>query len=230
MPQDFHMKNKGGVKMKKIITFLLSLLLIVSFVSCNGNETQIEETPLPSISQEDFGELITLYLEGYSEYEAHFFENPEIPDCFVPYDKLQFMGEFKALSMLEEITKTEYKQYMYTFVDENDFEFVFYVYYGGSDYEVEIEEIPLPDDMTNMRYISEINGTKKIIVNGLEYYYVNGKISSIEWTLNNIEFIVFDTYLDTYPVNGAETFVKRLLSLDTAESALQEFTSNFQNA
>ena len=69
----------------------------------------------------------------------------------------------------------------------------------------------------------------KLVLNDYSYLYLNGKLTSIKWTVGETAFSIFFEEVDSragtegkWPENDPDTLIGRMLIWDTAEEALGE--------
>ena len=64
----------------------------------------------------------------------------------------------------------------------------------------------------------------KYFIDEIKYSYVSGKLLSIEWDSNGVNYIIMgDEYFDNYPLDSS-TFISDLLNRDTAIKRLEAYS------
>lgn len=225
--------------MKKItsILFFLVIICIVIMTSCNSNHTRMLETIDEKSKDTHFdnnlhyntkqveGERPLITLATYSDYKKYIEEN-SLSDKVVTYEYLDFIGEFRMLVFLSDARYGDYSMYMYTLYDKTfGDEIVLYVTHNKEKNDKNKYSI-IDDEKIDFSDMRSIKGTEKgkYFIDEIKYSYVSGKLLSIEWDSNGVNYIIMgDEYFDNYPLDSS-TFISDLLNRDTAIKRLEAFS------
>ncbi len=203
----------------KIILFLfLTVPLIMSLLSaCTPNTPSASSESQPTDPSGTSAKSI--HFESVSDFEQYL-ENKQLTDWVVAYDNLESLGAFKSVVFLDHT----HKSYMYTFIDKSGIDFDLYVEHNVDAAEETSDDMILSEAEVALSDLRRINKTtrSKYTQSGLSYKYIQGGLVSISWTEDNV---VFRLYLGaegkSYPLD-ANTFVAKLLTHDTAQTAVNE--------
>ena len=168
------------------------------------------------------GCAISVTIEDYDEYIS-FITSIGMPDSFVTYDELSFLGSFKAFICPPFASAKELTQYIYEFKDSNGYDIAISI--KPMNNQISTENILMLNNVTDYRKLSsEEKGVA--IINGFTYCYVKGNLLSIKFVYENMQFVITgNSVLSDYPTNGTDTFMSRLLSPATAKAAAAEFVT-----
>lgn len=194
---------------------------------------QLEETTVPVSETETSAPTETsspevhidralLTIEDYGEYE-NFVAKIEKGSEFVAYERIQSLGEFKSFVCLSNGYSGDYSKYMYNLSDASGYEFVLYVTHNAvvKSYGPEADKPLSVTGEQDLRNRSDAAGGV-LELNNVRYRYSKyGKVMSISWIENGVEFTI-SAQLDEYP-NVTDTVLSKLLSYDTAVAAKQSF-------
>lgn len=166
--------------------------------------------------------------DKYEEYLKFISNVKNPPDDFITYDMLKDIGEFRLFVGDETLMG-----YGYSLIGNN-----------GGTIEVRIQPLPnkiktypiaIPDDSSDIRNVVFVEGWSKFACNNISYYYYNGELGRIGLTIGSCLVELFysehpnDPYsFAAYPLDGETTFVSQLLSLETAEAAVQSFNQKVE--
>lgn len=238
------------MKNKKFFSAFIAIMTILCFtVSCSNAKNELQNSEKSEESEEkeiivNCGEVISLTIEDYDEYENFIYENklPEsysfynesyekiceknggLPENFVTYDKISHIGAFDSFIYLSNVISGDNSRYMYTLIDENGYN-VSIKFKLNDDKPSEAENILITENINDFRNLSsEISGC--VFVDDVEYTYVLGKLLSIKKVYEDITVTITGaSVLSDYPTDREETFISRLLDPDTASVAISEFGS-----
>lgn len=225
------------MKLKLIITISISLLCIaILLCSCNVyDRSNNQENHNSTISDVETEQPIvnvdysTLRFDSKKEYDD-FMDKNTISENFISYNMLKKLGEFDSMVFLTNTNIGDYGQYLYFFIDDSGHKLALYVesrilkhdFHTYKDKYTCIDEI----NSTDMRYIDITDKTCVYYNENLLYTYVDGKLNSIIWTYEDIEYRLSGTPgLFNYP-NIETTFAGQLLHGDQANEALNEFLNS----
>ncbi len=180
--------------MKKILTLILILAMILSLSSCNRSDA--DEQKEPPDSQYGSSERALFSIHNYDDYLKFLEERKdELPDHFIKFEEDSPFGKLDGIVIwgMSSWLPCEYESYMYSFVVEKektiDGGAALYVYHGGySSSETKPENI-----VSNIEGDSllECGGdvSKVYFHNGVKYSYCNGDLDKVQWTSNGTTFI-----------------------------------------
>ena len=182
-----------------------------------------EEIKVPSGQ----GEIATPTFETYEEYLEFIGNAKNLPDDFVTYDMLKEIGDFKYFIC----SSPNFNSYMYTFIDENNVEIFARV--SPLPNEIKTHPIVVPNNINNLRNVLPIGVSSRYSHNNITYgYYFNGELSSIRWAMETklvtLSCSGQSNTLADYPLDGETTFVSQLLSLQTADAAVEAFNQKVE--
>ena len=190
-------------------------------VTETNTETEIEtetETDFPLETSDSIIDYQLLTLSSEDEYNE-FLNSNELPADFVPYDKINAIGDFEGLVILSNAYSNDYSSYMYSLVDSEGFEFVLYV--DHKERESYLTDSVSNVNTTDMRALSD-DSKGFYVYNDITYEYILGKLLSIVWEDQNIIYTLSgDTMLFEYPLTDS-TFIGKMLNTDTALQALND--------
>ena len=164
---------------------------------------------------------VSVTIEDYDEYIS-FITSMGMPDSFVTYDELSFLGSFKAFICPPFASAKELTQYIYDFKDSNGYDVAIAIQPMNN--QISTENILMLNNVTDYRKLSsEEKGVATI--NGFTYCYVKGNLLSIKFVYENMQFVITgNSVLSDYPINGDDTFMSKLLSADTAKGAAAQLS------
>ncbi len=173
------------------------------------------------------GCAISVTIEDYDEYIS-FITSMGMPDSFVTYDELSFLGSFKAFICPPFASAKELTQYIYDFKDSNGYDIAIDI--RPIKNTISTDNILMLDDVKDYRYLSS-DERGVFTTNGLTYQYLRGELSCIEFKYNDMQFVISGNgMLSDYPVNGEDTFMSRLLSADTAKDVATQLAASITEA
>lgn len=155
------------------------------------------------------------------------------PDGFVMPEDLSAFGEIAdAVTFLPWHDGYSYRRYAYGGTDPNGINFgVVVSHYGfpgpalSGHLEITQAELSVTSGMENMQRLDS-KESGRIIRDDIHYIYTNGSLYSIIIYADGIEFeISFSSGAKGYPMDGADTFLKKLLAIHEKEAsaAVKEF-------
>ena len=150
-----------------------------------------------------------------------------MPDCFLEYEDLSFLGSFKSVVLL-----SGFDQYFCTF-NNCGTEFNMYVFHELSDYMKEnpedltkdvFPETVQPQNTNDMRVFGEGEDVSKwhyYIYENIRYAFFDCKLWHITWYANGTYCSLGMENYSSYPLTS-NMFQSKLLNLDTAVQAITE--------
>lgn len=221
--------------MRKIFCLISAFLLVSLFVGC---ETPAKNTSgsLETTKNEQNGEgSSSAYvssptfesISAYNEYVEEQTSAGNVPECFLGYEKLSFLGNFKKAML-----PPGFDQYYYSF-NNNGTEFKLTVYHALSNYMKEnprdltkdvFPETVQPQNTNDMRVFGEGEDVSKwhfYIYENIRYAFFDGKLWHITWYANGTYCSLGMENYSSYPLTS-NTFQSKLLNLDTAVQAITE--------
>ena len=213
---------------KKLTIIILLCCLCLAICSCNMNalnevnqddstQTNTNNLPKETVNPQD-GERPLLTFETENEY-MKFLNLVEMPANFVSYDEIVAIGAFNGLVFLSDAYTNDYSSYMYSLVDSEDFEITLYVDHNDAKESTETSVSKVTS--TNMRLLSDTSDGVYVF-DDIKYQYVSGKLLSISWKTQNINYTLCSTgklMLSDYPL-AESTFVGKMLNSNTALQSL----------
>ena len=158
------------------------------------------------------------YYYDYEEY-LQLEIDPSIP--FIPYEQIQFLGEFRAFIVKR---KNNSLQTLYSLSNDGH---VFFFSYSDStirdSYSAGTKD-PIPS-VSEMRKFGHSVGDYGFIYHGIRYDFIWTDLKRIEWEIDGVYYSIssgVSPHLDNYPVIPGD-LVSDFLNLDTAEDALARF-------
>ncbi|MBE6668328.1 MAG: hypothetical protein E7607_08490 [Ruminococcaceae bacterium] len=221
---------------KKFTAILLLCSLCLAICACDMNaldevnQNNSTETYAKNNTEKTEGQDITeesdtiieievelLTIESEAEY-TDFLNSNEMPADFVSYDKIEAIGTFYGLVFLSDAYRNDYSSYMYSLIDSNGVEITLYV--DHCDETLSTSSSILGVNEMDMRLLSD-ESSGAYVSDNIEYRYVSGKLLSISWKAQNINYTLCGSMLlSGYPLTES-TFVGKLLNTDTALQALE---------
>lgn len=153
------------------------------------------------------------------EYNNFISTADTLSDSFVYYDSIKSFGEFESLIFLSFTNDGDYSWYLYSFTDSSGQEIGLYVdeksravFYTPT--------FELDPTTTDLRKIDSANLREVTQVGDMIYVYIYGKLSSISWESNGIQFaLTGNSLLGDYQETEESTFISRFLDYRTAVGA-----------
>lgn len=194
--------------MKKLLCILVTVAMLLSFSACKS-ESNINTSPSSELLICDF--YSTLWCGNYDEY-CQSIQEISFPKSFVKYDALNMFGTFKSFTVLSRTLDENQLEYLYSIVDKCGFEYTIYVRHGDAKSKSSNNSLLFADFKSNMSALTtEESGT--YLRNGVNYTYIKGKLLSITWVLDDIEFTLCgNMMLSDYPKDANNSVVDKLLS------------------
>lgn len=200
--------------MKKLFIAIILISLIFSMFSCSSEngESYNSNGNNENYTAGVMGERPLLTLESLSAYKK-FVKNAKLPDDFVYYDDIKFLGEFKGFVCSSESRVDDYSECMYTLYDEDAGEFVLYIDREPPQESEHTKNVITNVNAKNMRSLdSSEHGTYK---NGdINYVYLNGKLFSIRWKSG--EWYCSISSIDDLKEDTSGSNISKLFDLDTS--------------
>lgn len=228
--------------MKKIL-LVFTILFILTATACQ-HQTDISSDSLKRAglfftNYEDYVNFITSGKVPDSQKKA-VSDLSSFPDDFISYEKISMMGKFKHLIFLCPTYVGDYSSYMYTFTDENGFEYSLYIDHNKKD---TVKATAVLSDaqasaITDLRISPKSQASHvHVQIKNITYNYLpDGKLLSLKWTENGTTFTLssdpateFDNYsgfFGDYPTDGKDTFVKQLLTAPRTPAEIQQMCSS----
>ena len=221
--------------MKKFMAVITAALCIALFVGCGSGTKITTENPKNTKNEqktEDGTSALRFSptfesLSTYNEYVDEQTSAGNVPEYFLGYEKLRFLGDFESVVLLP-----GFDQYLCTF-NSRGTEFDMYVYHELSDYMKENpmdlssnvfpEEIQ-PQNTKDMRAFGEgesVSNRHCYVFQNIRYTFFGGKLESISWYANGTYCSLSAENYSSYPLIS-NTFQSKLLNLDTAVQAITE--------
>lgn len=240
----------------KVFAFLLAITVCFGIMGCStGEQENTEQTaqqPEESTAATETTESNIVSTEGNTgeqadisylglgtleEYKKHFAEKGGCPDSFITYEDLSSLGSFESFVCQSYIVhkdshQKEYIEYQYGFsVDEVQFTLIVRPtkYIPESNKKLVFEDVKDTMAPSDLRTNNTDAVRGKLVLNDYSYLYLNGKLTSIKWTVGETAFSIFFEEVDSragtegkWPENDPDTLIGRMLIWDTAEEALGE--------
>ncbi len=231
------------MKYKKILTLMLCLSCCI-LTACNTVSQQPQDTrdtsdtdnlenntPIENnhaVYDQPMGELPLLTLSSFEDY-SKFIRSTELPDNFIYYDTLSDLGVFEGFVCMTDARYGDYSHCLYSVIDSSGYGLDIYIDNRKS----------LPYAPTEATVITEINAEDmrlspkiskgKYTKDGIQYNYINNKLLSISWNINQTEITLCSfnddgALLSKYPLN-AQTLLAKLLNANTAKSVVQAISN-----
>lgn len=175
----------------------------------------------------------TIATKDYDDYLTFISTTKGLADNFITYEALNYIGDFKAF-----ILYSPYN-YMYNIVDQNGMDV--WIYIDPISNEVSTSNIVVPNNLNDLRKIISPNNKRSVYTNNnVSYcYYESGELYEIKWETKGVlvKIAVLGRMIDgayenarlsDHPTTGEETFVSKLLSTQTATSAMQAFNQKIE--
>lgn len=165
--------------------------------------------------------------EDFDEYQEHFRTAQDVPESFVYYEQLRELGEFVEMNVFSYGNTEaghEYEQYQYYLQDKQGCQFRLDIFDRECNRADDYGLLGFVD-RENMRRATGWNGDGVYIHDVIRYYYSSGRLKMIEWEIGGLCFHLVggNDELNEYPAEYTDTFIGKLLSLDTAGTAIGEF-------
>ena len=183
--------------MKKLyFPIMLMCFFLLFSVVCNGMNVRF---------------LVVKTIDEYNE----FIKSEQLPDNFVTYENIKQIGEFKNLTVRSYYYFGDFSAYHYELIDPSGYEVFFNITTDDEEY----KDYPNTSDVNpqNMRELNkQASGTLKYDHNKLKYSYFNGKLRTIQWRSQGVQYVLS---VSDYP-DTSDTFTGKLMNLETASEAV----------
>ena len=188
--------------MKKLLSILLLLSMLITFTACNKEAEQTTETTLHQCNTED-DVIIDYFLPWYSiedEYQTFLEETKDfLPESYIPYTQLPYPEDIEYIAAWDWSGEWEF-HYEYS----NDLEIT--IYPGKRNYDLK-EGVDLLLKPTNKRgwlYIAEKESCI-CVEDDVIYRFSNGSIKEIYWHSEyGYTFRVTHDKMFSFPQESAE--------------------------
>lgn len=207
--------------MKHIILVILLFAMSVFLLSCAVTQENTESMNSCATPWHSFRDY-----DKYHEYVRQQILNGKLPSNFVPASAFFILGEFDSF------VHTDYApMYFHEIIDSNNIKLEIWITHSPR--EVKRQLINLPDNTSDLRVLYGIDGNAKYVRHGLTYMYrpmanldegVVG-LDSVRWVEAGIEYSLKPNgTFSKYPMDGEETILSRLLSIDenVSKAAFEE--------
>ena len=201
------------------VAALIALSIIVLCVFNPFSQTSPTE-------QNNFDALFIEYIDidDINEYQNYIEAEKNLPEDFVTAEKLSIFGSFEDF----QIAPHELFVYAYDFLTENDNHIDLYITHVLSDNPPRTyDQLPVSAAGSSMLTLAE-KERGAIIRNGVEYRYNMGQLTSVRWTVDDIQFrIEVDPSWSDYSTLPTDSLLYRMLSVSETEfaSALTEMNA-----
>ena len=210
--------------MKRMIGLIMACLLLSGCSFLQGYHPTAPENNNSTLGE--FGDA----LDSYDEYEK-FCRNPDVvmPESFIKYEQIQQLGQFEQLYFLgNDQSNGDHlvDVYTYTLVDVNNRQFAIS---GFRNVQLRSSEKTAKITPQDMRSISDESREVRVFTQGnLSYYYNQshnvGKLCVIHFEVKGVSYrLTADAGFAEFEPNPEGTFVERLLCLESAPAAVEEF-------
>ncbi len=212
--------------MKRFIVLLSALFLLLSLCACSaspGSNGNTETTAALTVNLANTG----LPFYSLSELESYLAEH-DLEEDVLSYDKLSAVGAFNNFMFPQvlrndsgEVTVLSYSRYIYSFTDAADNSVdIFIKPATPENTAIEIDALSDVDiNPLDMRTLP-VKTTGFYTYGQIQYVYVDGVLSGIQWTADGLLFsVVTSPSIHQYPLN-VETFASSLLTLETAAATI----------
>ena len=204
-------------------TTLLILIVCVILMTCACAHNPQSDVTDPSQAESLFVERSLLAIYNYGEYLS-FLESTDLPNDFVEFDSLNCFGSFDGFVDLTDRLNSSnlYNHYMYTFVDENGYDYAIYVRREAN--YIPKEDINQEDiNLADMRTLSS-EQCGIYTMNGFKYNYVNGQLISIRWHHEGMYYClsIYSSDFVDYPIDTLTPFAKLVNIRDESIAFMNE--------
>jgi hypothetical protein len=240
-----------------IIASLLLIVVLAACDKADGEETTTKETTSETTSPETtpnssdttestaestteadnipndtpVGEIPTRIIEDYDEYIAYI-SSVDIPSDFIHYGALSSIGEFEGFFFIP-TRALSLGNYAYYLKDSTGNVFFLDIDPWTEEDENRLSTVKLVTSSftaTDMRKLGS-SETASVLHNGIRFSYSKGELHLIEWHHDSIRYrlsVRGEDRWNGYPANTTNTFVGKLLNLNTATSEIQNFNTKVQ--
>lgn len=205
------MRNRIIFGILKLITLTLLTLTILTIIPLCKTFFQ---DPSNSLYEWDPVFFFTYKFDRYNEFVK---TEPSLPSNFVPAEDVTAFGSFKSFEYGLDFQygldgwERNKPQYAYSFEPQNGVDISLHIYHhsNGNSWDTPISKLKLGSSMLELK--TKDSGC--ILSNGLEYRYVRGKLYSISWRANGVQFYMH-IYTDAgkTPTIDTDTILGKLLS------------------
>ena len=191
--------------------------------------TEPNESPSSSSGGYWMADFSTNNYDEYLDYIAQKKNNQELPDDFISYDMIKEIGNLKNFS-----TTFFPSEYKYIVIDKNGMEINVRVQSLSS--EISTETIVFSIENNSLRNVAPTNNDSRSVfnLNNVSYkYYSSGRLYKIVFVFGGKQMSLGIATNDgkrlaDYPLDGETTFVSQLLSLQTADAAVEAFNQKVE--
>ena len=190
-----------------------------------GN-TESESSPNDGFA----GCAITQNIYDYDEYLAYL-SSVDIPSDFIHYDEISLIGEFARFYFLPSFG-LEFGTYKYILKDSTGTILYLSINPWTEEYDDKWNNAKLFTSSFDPSNMHKISGDElaSIFYNGIRYAYGQGGLICIEWEHDSVRYQIStrEPWFNNYPCNVSDTFVGRLLNLNTATAEIQNFNAKVE--
>jgi len=213
------MRNRIIFGILKLITTTLLTLAILTMFAYNGVINQ--DTIMGGYPFDPF------YGYTLDMYNEHIQTRRNLPDNFISMDMLEGIGTYDFFYYNKEYGFTSYD---YDLILENGYT----VQLSVQDNPWSLRDYPTLTklDITENMLYTKNTDRGRITSCGLEYYYIDGRLYSIDWRANGLWFsLSFGKDFKSYPAFSQDTIVGKLLSKSpfTQMEALRQLPDSIGN-
>ena len=234
--------------MRNILFFSLLTILCIILASCNVKKDFEQSDSTEKADNSHEAKVTTEATESYviigppskesivfiSSYDSYFehIKSSDIPESFVRFEKDSIFGEFHSFTTLRQ---NKYRQYTYSFTDENGCEILLYIEHGKTldesitDNAITTAKVDI--NRHDMRGIDDNEHVYQLRVDGLMYGYVKGMLNYIGWEHDNALYtLTVRQGIENYPLDENITAVSKLLNTETAPQVVEKILEAINSA
>ena len=208
--------------MKKFNISVFIIILILLFTACSNQNNDV------SIKQMHSGGEIPLFgLYSENEYRAYM-DNKTIPEHFIRYENLVYLGDFEEVVFLEHAEALKYQSYMYGFVNgKNDISLYVYHSEDRESFKDDLKIITFQPNEDLRTLPSQESGV--YIEQNVIYNYIKGELFSITWVSSGITYVMYtEPNLSNY--KSGNDFINALLIKDEIAYAMEIFDQHISSS
>lgn len=210
-----------------IVKFITLSLLTLSILTMVAFCDVFFPSPWNSLLEWDPIFFVTYKLDGYNEFVK---TEPSIPDNFISTNAVKQFGTFSGFHYGLDGWDRDMPLYCYHFEIQNGIAISLHINHqtSGQPWTTPISKTKIGSSMLELT----TDDTGYILSNGLEYRYGRGKLSSVIWRANGVEFyMTVHIPAEEMPIIDTDTVLGKLLSKSSSHQrqALRQLPNSIGN-
>ena len=204
-----------------------ALTVITGDNNIDQNSTSVAQNvesgePSQFETEKEYIDIQLVTFVSLDEFEKFLIEK-KINQNFINYGKISDMGEFVSFVFISDALSEDYSRGFYTLKNADGLEFGLYVEPVDRTNISSLKQIFSVQSSTDMRTLgTEESGVYSL--DGIEYIYVSGVLSSIIWESDDVMFtVLLDSNITNLQIDEMSGCLSQLLNAQTACQYVNDF-------